>query len=271
MYLCDIHTHSLISPDSEAPLADMAQAAIDAGLDELCVTDHHDLLDWDGTFLPHFNWTGAWEQYQAVREQVEGKLTLRLGVELGSTPYDPAAARQSLAEGGTDVDFVLGSLHNWIGLRDNRDLYFLTYTDMAMCRQAMDNYLESCWSLVSQYPDCYDSLAHITYPLRYMRRDGYHIPIQEYEEQVRTILTKVARTGHAMEVNTWKGASLEEEWTPLLRWFKECGGRYVTLGSDAHAPADMAKGIREVTALVKASGFDHVTTYHKREPILHEL
>lgn len=271
MYLCDIHTHTLISPDSETPLAAMAQAAIDAGLNELCVTDHHDLLDWDGTFLPHFNWEGAKEQYRAVCDQFGDRLTLRLGVELGSTPYDPAAARQSLAEGGSNVDFVLGSLHNWIGLRDNRDLYFINYTDMEMCRQAMDNYLDSCWALVSQYPDCYDSLAHISYPLRYMRRDGHDVSIHSYEEQVRAILTRVAETGHAMEVNTWKGASLEEEWAPLLRWFRECGGKYVTLGSDAHSPDALGKGIREMTALLKASGFDHVTTYRRRDPILHEL
>lgn len=271
MYLCDIHTHSLISPDSEAPLADMVRAAIDAGLDELCVTDHYDLLDWDGTFIEHFNWKDAKAQYETVREQIGDRLTLRFGVELGSTPYDPETARRGLAMGGSDVDFVLGSLHNWIGLRNNRDLYFINYTDMDMCRQAMDNYLKHSWALVSQYPDCYDSLAHISYPLRYMRRDGHNLSILEYEEEVRTILTRVASTDHAMEVNTWKGASLEDEWAPLLSWFKECGGQYVTLGSDAHAPADVARGIREMTALLKASGFDHVTTYRRREPILHEL
>ena len=32
MYLVDYHTHSLCSQDSDAPLADMAQAAAEAGL-----------------------------------------------------------------------------------------------------------------------------------------------------------------------------------------------------------------------------------------------
>ena len=47
MYLCDIHSHSKISPDSRAELSDMARAAVSAGLRELCVTDHCDLLDLD--------------------------------------------------------------------------------------------------------------------------------------------------------------------------------------------------------------------------------
>ena len=46
MYLCDIHSHTRISPDSSAELADMAQAAIGAGLQEFCVTDHFDLINW---------------------------------------------------------------------------------------------------------------------------------------------------------------------------------------------------------------------------------
>ena len=44
MYCSDYHTHSQLSPDSSAPLEQMAQAAVEAGLDELCVTDHCDLL-----------------------------------------------------------------------------------------------------------------------------------------------------------------------------------------------------------------------------------
>ena len=35
MYLADYHTHTQISPDSEAPLAGMVEAACAAGLSEL--------------------------------------------------------------------------------------------------------------------------------------------------------------------------------------------------------------------------------------------
>ena len=33
----------------------------------------------------------------------------------------------------------------------------------------------------------------------------------------------------------------------------------------------MAKGIREIVPLVKAAGFEYVTTYEKRRPVLHKL
>ena len=100
MYLCDTHTHTKISPDSQAELSDMAEAAVRAGLRELCVTDHFDLLGLDGKPRTAFDWPAAWEQYRAVKARVGDRLALRLGLELGSAPSDPEVARAALAQGG---------------------------------------------------------------------------------------------------------------------------------------------------------------------------
>jgi histidinol-phosphatase (PHP family) len=249
----------------------MAQAAMGLGLDGLCVTDHCDLLNFDGEFTDRFDWPAAKAQYHAVRAQTEGKLDLRLGLELGSAIYQPDAARRILAEGGDELDFVLGSLHNWIGQQGNVDLFFTDFhNNEALGRESIVSTLGNTWLLVSQCPDCYDSLAHIIYPLRYLRRDGLGLSLADYEEQVRAIFTQVARTDHALEVNTCRGADVEV-WLPLLGWFKDCGGKYVTLGSDAHKPEDLAKGLRDATELVQAAGFAGVTTYRHREPVLHKM
>lgn len=271
MYLADVHTHSLVSPDSDAPLADMAAAAAAAGVEELCVTDHCDLLDGYGGRCDHFDWPAALEQYRTVRAAVGDRLKLRLGLELGSAPFDPAVARRVLAGGGEALDFVLGSLHTWVGAEGDIDFYCTDFTgDEALCRRAVENALDSTWALVKQLPDCYDSLAHIVYPLRYMARDGQRLTLADYEERVRAIFTQVARTDHALEVNTNRGQDLAV-WVPLLRWFKECGGRYVTIGSDAHRPEDVAKGVREAAGLVEQAGFAGVTTYVGRRPLLHSF
>lgn len=271
MFFCDMHTHSRISFDCDAPLRDMAEAAISAEAAALYVTDHCDLLDPSGRPNTHFDWAAAKAQYHDVLPAVEGRLALRLGIELGSIASDPDAARSILAEGGGEVDFVLGSVHNWIGAYGDRDLYYTDYTNApALCREAMDNALNSTWQMVTRSPDCYDSLAHISYPPRYMRRDGQNFSLASCEEQIREIFSAVARTDHALEVNTWRGQDMEV-WSFLLRWYRECGGQYVTLGSDAHAPEDVARGLREILPLLQATGFDHVTTYEKRTPVLHRL
>ena len=271
MYLCDIHSHTKLSPDSEAELLDTARAAIAAGLQEFCVTDHCDLLDLEGNPCRFFDWPAAKEQYHAVKRELGDRLTLRLGIELGSAPYDPDTARAVLAQGGEELDFVLGSLHNWIGMEGDRDLYFSDFhNNMELSRRAVESTLAHTWTLVAKCPDCYDSLAHIVYPLRYIRRDGISLTLADYEGEVRRIFTEVAKTDHALEVNVCRGEDLDS-WPPLLRWFKECGGELVTVGADAHQPQDVAKGIPQALELVKAAGFDCVATYEHRRPVLHRL
>ena len=250
MYLCDIHSHTKLSPDSEAELLDNARAAVAAGLQEFCVTDHCDLLGLDGLPVTSFQWPAAKAQYHAVKAQMEGQLILRLGLELGSAPYDPAVARDILAQGGEELDFVLGSIHNWIGMEGGRDLAFSNYRDdLALSRRAVESTLDHTWTLVTQCPDCYDSLAHIVYPLRYIHRDGVELSIADY---------------------VCRGNDLDS-WPPLLAWFRECGGSLVTVGADAHRPEDVAKGIPAALDMLKAAGFRHVTTYERRKPVLHKL
>ena len=87
---------------------------------------------------------------------------------------------------------------------------------------------------------------------------------------MRAIFTEVAKTDHAMEVNTHHGLDLDS-WPTILRWFKECGGELVTVGSDAHRPKDVARGIPQALELLKAAGFDHVTTFAGRNPITRRL
>ena len=271
MYLCDVHTHTKVSPDREAELSGMARAAVAAGLRELCVTDHCDLLNPEGTPVTAFNWPAAKAQYRRVKGKVGDALTLRLGIELGSAPFNPDAARDILAQGGEELDFVLGSLHNWIGEEGNIDLYNTSFTGKpALCRKAVESTLDHTWTLVTECADCYDSLAHIVYPLRYVFRDGMELSIADYEGRVRAIFSEVAKTDHALEVNVHCGKDLGS-WPPLLVWFRECGGKLVTVGSDAHRPQDVAKGIPEALEMVKAAGFDCVTTYHRRRPVLHKL
>ena len=271
MYLCDVHLHTKISPDSKAELSDMARAAVSAGLLELCVTDHCDLLDGDGRPAAFFDWPAAKEQYRAVKGTLGDRLTLRLGIELGSAPAGPDAARSILQEGGEELDFVLGSLHNWIGAEGDIDLGSSDYSGApVLARKAVDIALTYTWALVTQYPDCYDSLAHIVYPLRYIRRDGIDLSFADWEDRVRAIFTEVAKTGHALEVNTRRGQDLDF-WPRLLLWFKECGGELVTVGSDAHRPGDVAKGIPEALEMLDAAGFRHVTTFAGRKPITHSL
>ena len=73
-----------------------------------------------------------------------------------------------------------------------------------------------------------------------------------------------------MEVNTWRGRSIEE-WIPYLRLFKSLGGELITAGSDAHTVQDVGRGIRDVYQVIAHCGFAYVAVYHGRKAGMERL
>ena len=234
MYLSDYHTHSRLSFDAHAPLSELAEAAADAGLDELCVTDHFDFLDENGVPAEGYDWAPAVAQHQQALPAAGERLTLKLGLELGMPHLNPAAAAAICAR--PEADFILGSVHNLSPERGGTDLFFLDFSTVQACYDALDDYFASLALLAAT--DFYDVLAHLIYPLRYMQAP---VTLNRYQDAIRAILRTAVEKGRGMEVNTCRGCTLEE-WRPILALYRDCGGELVTVGSDAHTPADVGKG-----------------------------
>lgn len=270
MFIGDLHSHSRCSPDGAFPVWEMAQAARSAGLTYLCLTDHCDLLDLNGTFTPDYDWDPYQRDFQAALDRLPQGLELGRGLELGEAYEDPARARAILA-GEPRLDFVIGSVHNFHAMLGKQDFYNADYRDPTLCRAALADYLDSMAAL-AQLPDCYDTLAHVLYPLRYMRRAGQDISFADgdLQDRLAAVLKRVADTGKALELNTWRGRTVEE-WEPILRLFLSFGGEYVTVGSDAHHVDDVGKGVQECYALMGACGMKYTAVYRNRKPCMEAI
>lgn len=267
MFISDYHTHSLCSFDGSAPLADLCQAAVEAGLSELCLTDHCDLVNTAGKPDLSFRWEPVEEQLAAARPLFAHKLPIRMGVELGAPWEFPDFARELVSHHG--LDFVLGSVHNLSLADGGTDFYYVNYRSDADCYDVLDRYFD-CMERLAEM-DCYDVLAHIIYPLRYMNhRDGQQASLDRYEPQLRRIFRTVIGKGKGIELNTCRGETVED-WKWTLSLYKDCGGTIVTLGSDAHRPEDVGKGLREAAALLQELGFPTVARYVRRKPELVEI
>ena len=83
MYLADYHTHTQFSPDAHDPMTVMAQAALDAGMDEICFTDHVEPLTWGSNELrPPYDWSGLAADFANVQAALGDRIHLRLGMEM---------------------------------------------------------------------------------------------------------------------------------------------------------------------------------------------
>lgn len=270
MFLTDLHTHTHLSQDGHVPLSEMAQAAVNAGLSHLTVTDHFDMLNEDGHRVLTYNWTAGLAQFKEMVPLFRGKLDLRLGIELGSAHISPNHARTVIAGAGEGLDMVIGSLHNFREEHGGGEYFFADFHELSACHAAVDDYLTSMEELVA-LPDCYDVLGHIIYPLRYMHRDGHDIDLLALcRDRLAEILRKVITTGRSIEVNTCRGNTVED-WRGILKLYRDLGGTLVTTGSDAHYPKDVGKGLKEACALLQECGFRHLTVYDRRRAELIEF
>lgn len=266
MFLADYHSHSICSPDGHVPLSEMARSAVDAGLAELCLTDHCDLLDYHGNPVHTFNWAPIEEQLRLARPQFEGRLILKMGLELGEAWENPKLAAQIVSH--PELDFVLGSIHNLSSVEGGIDLGMVHYESEDQCRAVLEKYMDTMEALV-ELP-CFDILAHVVYPLRYMGRDGFVLTLEPYEQRLRKIFSRLISQGRGIEFNTHRGKDIEI-WRWILELYKDCGGTLLTLGSDAHHPPHVAAGFYPAVNLLKELGFHQIATYEKHRPALHEL
>ncbi len=252
MPYADFHTHTHFSFDSTADLTAHCLQARAAGMDLISVTNH---FDFDGilggiypSYLPHQDRA----EILSVREAFAPDLKVLHGIEMGQPHTYPHLVPHLLAAHA--FDFVLASVHN---LARTPDFYFLRYDQMtdAHCHHLLTRYFDEVESTV-KIPGIH-ALAHLTYPLRYMKAAGKQIDLLRYEAQLRRIFHAMVENGVCLEINTsgLRGA-LKDTMPPLsiAALYKNCGGTTVTVGSDAHRSEDVGAGVKETTDALSAMG-----------------
>ncbi|MGN0589720.1 MAG: histidinol-phosphatase HisJ family protein [Ruminiclostridium sp.] len=264
----DLHTHTSFSFDGEYGAEEMVFRAYELGIEYYAITDHLEINEYH---LPEFRYPEILREAKSVipdlTEKYSGKIHLIKGIELGQPVHDTALAERLLAEG--DYDYIIGSCHM---IRGYRDFYFLDYDENDPVR-LLDMYFDELIEMAEWGK--FDTLAHITYPLRYIVGDkGKAIDMSRYEKQIERLFSLIIEKNIALEINTSGLRQSIGETLPgedLLRKYYDMGGRLITMGSDAHKPEDIGKGIAEGIALAKKIGFTAVSVYKKRKPILIEI
>lgn len=268
-FASDCHTHSTCSFDGRSPMEEMCRRAEELGLTYYTVSDHCECNDYEEA---EGHPTGyrqvaekAWAQMNACQERFPG-LRLLKGIELGQPMQALDAARDVLS--GREYDFVIGSLHN---IRGEKDFYYLGNHDLPPERwgEMFRRYFSEILEMIN-WGD-FDSLAHITYPLRYLSASGEAPSFAPYWEELSEVLEALAKADKALEMNTSRilrpGAPKLPDLEVFTR-FRELGGKLVTLGSDAHCVEDLAQGIDEGMDILRQAGFTEFAVYRRREPIL---
>lgn len=268
-FASDCHTHSDCSFDGSSPMEDMCRRAEELGLFAYTVSDHCECNKYEVTPNHESGYrqvaARAWEQMGECAARHPG-LKLLKGIELGQPLQDLSAAEDVLS--GREYDFVIGSLHNVEG---KRDFYYLGKNGLPREEwgDIFSRYFRELLAMVRW--GGFDSMAHITYPLRYLSQPGEEPSFAPYQEELEAVLAALVRADKALEMNTSrllkKGAPRLPDLEVFTR-YRELGGRLVTLGSDAHSAEDLAQGIDAGMELLRQAGFTEFAVYENRQPRL---
>ena len=269
MYLADLHTHSRCSIDGKHTMAELAEAAVKAGLHELCFTDHVDQVAWRGYEPPErFDWSPLVCDFAQAKERWGDRINLRLGVELGDMCVDYPRAERYLSD-MPEMDLVIGSLHAMSERFNRLDLYDID--------QVIDSFDDVVEDYLREQLDHirwgkFDVLSHLTLPLRWAKeRCGREdVSFDSHMDGVEAVLRAVIDKGLALECNTNRG-NMPLPHGEILRLYRALGGELITLGSDGHSTEQIGLGIREGQELLRSCGFRYFCTYEKRTSVFHKL
>ena len=259
----DFHLHSNISFDSTATPADMCHAAAQAGLKEICFTDHYDYKTDPADESQLFDLARYIEVYDTLKHP---GLTLRRGIEFGMTQWNVPQFRTFLPK--YDFDFVIGSVHYIEG----HDPYEKAYWDGRTVDEAFRKYLEGVLDCVKVH-NGFDVLGHLTYVAKSPHNPTHApVPFMDYRDLTDEIMKTLVTKGIGMEVNTSGidrcGAFLPSR--EYLQRFKELGGQIITVGSDAHNSSRIGQYVPDALEMLKDI-FGYVCTFEDRKPIFHKL
>ncbi len=262
-FISDNHIHSSNSFDAKDSVIMLADRAFNLGLYSVTITDHCDCDVYYKNDL-RSSIEGSIRDTLKARGLYSNRLKIYSGIELGQPTQDLDAAQEALSLG--NYDFVLGSLHN---LRNEQDFYYLNYT-AENTGSLLERYFDEMMELI-EYGK-FDSLAHLTYPFRYLvSNPELKITPKDYSQQIDEVLEAIIKKDIALEVNTSGlrqpiGKTLPDE--DVIRRYRELGGKYVTMGSDAHRWGDVGAGIEDGLNMLLKCGFTHFTVYRRREPVM---
>lgn len=254
--ITDLHVHTEFSCDSEADMEQYVKQAINKKMHTICFTEHVDFNRNDygyNYYMPD----RFFEKYNKIKEENNNFIRAYAGIEFGEPHLYADKLKQLLSY---PYDYVIGSIH-WIG-------------NMFPCQKVREQYSAKefytlYWEEVlnAVKHGSFDSLGHIDFPKRYYGEIYYS------EAKIKEIFKRLLDKNMVIEINTSsvrKGYSETMPGKELLEVYKDCGGAYVTVGSDAHEVKDIGADIDIAKELIKDFELQEVMYEHRKRIVAEE-
>jgi histidinol-phosphatase (PHP family) len=253
MMLFDTHMHADYSCDAEMTIGEAVETAKKLGIG-MILTEH-----WD-RYYPTNPEAFLFDINDYIKKNAKYRSDrVLLGIEMGFQPQ--AIEEDKVVAKSHPFDEVVGSMHCYRGL----DMYEPTTYEGVTKDQAVGYYLEDSIKCLDMKPN-FDTYGHIDYICRYWPYEDKNLHYSEHADLWDEVFKRLIEQDKSIEINTRRlqvpGAV--ETLTELYMRYKEMGGKYVTLGSDAHVTKAIGANFEAAEKMAQECGLE-IVYYARRQ------
>ncbi len=254
MIIYDQHLHTFLSSDSEEKFENYLQKAQELKLTHFVSTEHLDLscIALGKDDMPNLS------LQKSISESLQQKYPIQIlrGIEIG---YKFSRLKDIEHIVNTqDFDVIIMSVHE----DEYADCVSSAFLRHKNSDEAYAAYLDLYIHMLNNC-SCYDIVGHIDFILRYIEP----VNLEKHKHKLSVLFKLIIAKSKCLEYNTRflyrhnESHNLEY----LFSLYYMCGGKKVSLGSDAHSAQDYLASFDEAIQMLKHIGFSHISTYQKRK------
>ncbi len=248
----DSHIHTKYSCDSKATFEEYILAAEQNNLEWICFTEHVDYNKIDDGYR-YYSADRFFEAYRMIKSPVT--ISVKAGLEF-SEPHLYMDQLKELSK--YPYDFILGSVH-WVG-----NLFpILEVRNRYSAKDFFTFYWEEV--LKTSKAGGFDCLGHIDFPKRYYQELYYQ------ESMIREIMKRLIDKDIILEINTSslrKGYHESMPGIDFLEIYREEGGKFITIGSDAHIAVDLGADLEPAKQMIEKMKLQEVVFDQRKRIVI---
>jgi histidinol-phosphatase (PHP family) len=256
--LPDYHIHTHLCKHATGAMEEYVEHAIGAGIVEMGFADHMPVMPEPQFCMSDADLPVYVSRVLELRERYRDRITIRLGCEMDIVPGRIDDIEHIIA--AYPFDYVIGSIHylnDWpFDQRQYRGVFEDGDVD-AIYRRYFESLIEGAGL------GFFDIIGHIDI----IKCLGY-FPTDDVPAIFGDVAAALASHGLAVELNMsgLDKPCAEQYPSAILLAILAEHGIPVTVGSDAHAPDQVARHYDLARDLLIAAGYDSVLTFDRRTP-----
>ncbi|WP_196593648.1 histidinol-phosphatase HisJ family protein [Pectinatus sottacetonis] len=254
--LFDCHTHTKFSADSSMDIREALNYAQKIHLN-IITTEH---IDFDFPGEDTYEFTA--DEYFSSYKKYTAANNLLLGTEIGMQPQTALRSREFAQS--SPFDMIILSIH----VLEGHDIYYPEYYQNKNKHTAYSIYLKTMADLLKKH-SFGDVLGHIDYICRKAPYNDPNLYYDEFSSYIDSVWESALQNNIIPEINTRRFAdeSAIKSLIPIYTRYQQMGGRYATIGSDAHTPDNIGYKFKEALSFLKECSLTPIY-FRQHKPVL---